>query len=635
MTTPGFCNQCGRAAPDDAIRCRTCGAMLPPGEGLMHPRRLARDLATALGPGFEVTSEIGRGGFARVYTVHDSALDRLLAAKVITPELTFSEVAMERFRREAAMVSKLVHPNIVPVLFVVQAGESPCIVMPFIAGESLHARTRREGALAGAVAVGVVQDVAAALDVAHRAGVIHRDVKPDNILIEGATGRALLADFGIARGPDRSQARLTTTGQVLGTPMYIAPEQAAGDFNVDHRTDIYSLSVVAFEMYAGRPPYTSANPQALYALHITAPIPDVRMFRSDAPEQVANVLKRGLAKAPEDRFESAGELADALAAAQGRTSLRTSQATVVGDGGRLDARLFRTADSAALDPVAALDGASDLGELRAALDVATPAIKQAIGRGEAQHAAQLIVAIVARQTGSPPAMRREADEALAQLASRPLVVALASAWLATSVEGQALLEAALVGLMPHGSAPLLELVRAERRAELVLLADRVGALTDQVSESLATDASPGLASVLVAALKESLRSATVIERRLAAVLRHPNAEVRRLALEAAALRGGQLAEHLGRLALADRDAAVRAAGIDAMAASGRREVLPDLGAILDNGTQAEQLLAVRALARLDLPEGQAILTKAAQHRRMLGSNAVADAAAAALKSAAH
>ncbi len=604
--------------------------MLPPGEGSTHPRRIARDLAAALGPGFEVMAELARGGFARVFTVHDATLDRLLAAKVITPELTFSEVAMERFRREAAMVSRLVHPSIVQVLFVVQAGESPCIVMPFISGESLHQRIAREGAMPLAVAAGIVQDVAAALDFAHGAGIVHRDVKPDNILLESATGRALLADFGIARSGDQT-GRLTTTGQVLGTPMYIAPEQAAGERDLDARTDVYSLGVVAFEMIAGVPPYTSPNPQALYSMHIIAPIPDVRVHRPDAPAAMAEALTRALAKSADDRFRSAGALADALVSGQGRTSLRTSKATVVGDQPTSDVRLFQTSSRNVADPLAALAAAEDLGALRDAIDAALAAVAVARDEGDGGQVARLVNAIAARRS-SPPALRRAAEDALASLATRPLVALLARGWSGSAQEVQATLESALSALMPAAQDQLLDLVRAERQAALVLLADRLGALTDHAAEALASDASPAVAALLVAALRESQRGAAVIERRLMTALRHPHPEVRRQALDAATQRGGVIAEHLGRQALSDRDADVREAAFTALGASGRREVVPDLAQVLEHGTEADQLGAVRALAALRRVEAEGPLRKAAQKRKLLGPSRVAEAAAAALAS---
>src|SRR5512135_3386815 len=197
MTTSGFCTACGAPAPADALRCASCGALLPPRDDPHDPRRVAHAVADALGKGYEVVEEIGRGGFARVFKVRDAGLDRWLAVKVIAPELTASPEATQRFRREVRTVARLVHPNIVPIYFVPAAADLACCVMPLVDGESLATRLRREGALPVAVACGIAQDVAAALEVAHAAGVIHRDVKPDNILLDGRSGRAMLTDFGI------------------------------------------------------------------------------------------------------------------------------------------------------------------------------------------------------------------------------------------------------------------------------------------------------------------------------------------------------------------------------------------------------------------------------------------------------
>ena len=311
MTVPGFCTQCGCAAPEESIRCAGCDALLPFGDARDHPRRLARDLAVALGSGFEVVGLLGRGGFAHVLKVKDRAADRWLAAKFVAPELTASQSAMERFRRETAMAEVLSHPNIVPILFARATDDFAYAVMPLVEGEPLAERLARDGALPLAVAAGIVRDVAAALDAAHAAGIVHRDVKTDNILLEAGSGRALLADFGVAMAEDGPR-RLTATGFVLGTPHYVSPEQASGERTLDGRTDVYSLGVVAYEMLAGRPPYVAENPSAVYAMHVVAPVPDVRAARPEVPDVWARAVARALAKDPADRFATAGAFAAAM-----------------------------------------------------------------------------------------------------------------------------------------------------------------------------------------------------------------------------------------------------------------------------------------------------------------------------------
>jgi hypothetical protein len=543
VSTPGFCPQCGVAALQEAIRCTGCEWMLPAGDDPHSARGLARALSAALGDGYAVIEEIGRGGFARVFRVHDIGLDRWLAAKVVAPELTTSAEIAERFRREAMTVARLVHPNIVPILFVPATPDMACYVMPLVDGESLAARLDREGAQPMVVAVSIAQDVAGALDVAHAAGIVHRDVKPDNILLEHASGRALLADFGIAKAADQ-QGRITSSGFVLGTPQYIAPEQAAGERALDARTDEYALAVVVFEMLAGRPPFTAPNAQALYALHVIAPVPDVRELRPEVPAAVAQALTRALAKDPAHRYPGAGTFAEALVAGLGRRSLRTSNAAVVDQVGADDVRLFRTTSaSAAGDPGAAVAAAEDLGALRDALAAARAAARVAVEREHGLRAAEILGAIAARREDPRPALRHEVQDALAELAEERLLLdALARAWTGASADGQQVVERVLVALVPAAGWTLLDIARRDRRAELVLLADRIGALTDAAGEALAADPSPTVVSLLLTALSETQRPIATVERWLAVAMRHAHPDVRALALGVAAQRSPQLAD---------------------------------------------------------------------------------------------
>ena len=620
MSQSGFCTACGVAAATEALRCTNCGALLPPGDDPHDPRRVARVLSESLGAGYEVVDEVGRGGFARVFRVRDLTLDRWLAAKVIAPELTTSPDATERFRHEATTVARLVHPNIVPIYFVPASAALACYVMPLVSGESLAARLKREGALPLSVAVGIAQDIAAALDAAHAAGVVHRDVKPDNILLEFQSGRALLADFGIARAP-RTGGRITTTGHVLGTPHYVAPEQAAGERELDGRTDEYALGVVLFEMLAGRPPFEAATAQALYALHVAAPRPDLRQWRPEVPPAVAAAVEKALSQDPAGRFPSAGAFAGAVVAGLGRRSLRSSGATVVERLATGDVRLFRatTSGTAVGDAHAALAGAPDLGAFRDAVQAASVSLGAAVRDGEVAKVAAVVRALAAASRDERPAFRQEAVTALrARGADATVVEALGRLWLQPGPDAQAASEEALASLMPDAGPALLALARRERRAEFLLLADRTGALGEQDALALVRDPSAGIAGLLIGALVESQRAPEAVERWLGAALRHPHPEVRRAALAAAVQRGGALAERLGRMGLADRDAAVRLAAIDALGASRRKEAVPDLAVILEASTATEQRRAAEALGQVGVVEAIGPLRRALLRRRLFG-----------------
>jgi hypothetical protein len=618
MATTGFCSACGKAVGADALRCAQCGAWLPPGDGWDDARALARELETTLGAGYEVVDEIGRGGFARVFRVRDVTLDRWLAAKVIAPDITGSPNAAARFRHEALTVAQLSHPNIVPIYFVPASPKLACYVMPLVSGESLASRLRREGALPLTVAVGIAQDVAAALDAAHAAGVVHRDVKPDNILLEVRTGRALLTDFGIARAPHIG-GRVSTTGQVLGTPHYIAPEQAAGEREMDGRTDVYALGVVVFEMMAGRTPFDAPAAQALYALHLAAPCPSVRQWRPDVPPAIEGALFLALAKDRDARFATAGAFAAALLTGLGRRSLRTSSATVVERVGPGDVGLFRTTTSTPVADVrAALRDAADLGALRDLLAGARAGLAEAVAGRDGRRVAETVGALAAAARDPRPAFRQEASAALRACATdAALVEMLAQAWTSPAPGAQTAAEAALSAMMPEAGAVLLALTRRERRSDWLLLADRTGALGEAEALALVSDASAGVAELLVSVLAESQRSPEVIERWLGAALRHPHAQVRRAVLAVAEQRGGGLAERLGRVGLRDRDEGVRLAALEALGSSRRKEVVSELASVLDGGGEPEQRRAAEALGRLGVAEALGPLRKVLAGRRLL------------------
>ena len=271
-------------------------------------------LQGALGPAYALERELGGGGMARVFVARDEALGREIVVKVLPPDAA-AAVSAERFKREIALAAGLQHPHIVPVL---GAGETanglPYYTMPFVAGESLRQRLAREGELPVAEIAAVLKDVARALAYAHGRGVVHRDVKPDNVLLSG--GAAVVTDFGVAKALSASATSgsgtpLTQLGTVLGTPAYAAPEQAAGDA-VDHRADLYALGVVAYEMLAGRPPFDHRGAQRLLAAHATETPEPILRRRPATPAPLATLVTRLLEKSPADRPQSADDVLRAL-----------------------------------------------------------------------------------------------------------------------------------------------------------------------------------------------------------------------------------------------------------------------------------------------------------------------------------
>lgn len=267
-------------------------------------------LQTALGQAFRVERELGGGGMSRVFVARDVALDRDVVVKVLAREST-AGVSGERFRREIQVIARLQHPHIVPILSAGVADGALYYVMPFIGGETLRARLAREGPMTVADAARVLREVLDALAFAHRHGVIHRDVKPENVLIEA--GHAIVADFGIAKAL-RESGTMTAAGVAMGTPAYMSPEQATADPTADHRADLYAVGVVAYELFTGAPPFSGSAQQVITA-HLTTPPAPLRDRRSDVPDALANLIERSLAKDPADRPQSAGEMLATLDAA--------------------------------------------------------------------------------------------------------------------------------------------------------------------------------------------------------------------------------------------------------------------------------------------------------------------------------
>ena len=266
---------------------------------------------SALQGRYRFERELGRGGMATVYLAHDLRYDRPVAFKLLRPEVSLG-LNTERFRREIATAARLQHPHICSVY---DSGEDEgrlWFTMPYVQGETLRARLKREGRLSVADAIRITRESAEALGHAHRAGIVHRDVKPENILLT-EDGVPMLADFGIARHVDKhSGEHLTEQGHHVGTPLYMAPEQAMAE-RAGPKADQYALAAVCYEMLAGSPPHAGPTIHATLARRLSAPAPGVRTYRPDAPAGVERVLSRALSIAPDDRFGSIGEFADALA----------------------------------------------------------------------------------------------------------------------------------------------------------------------------------------------------------------------------------------------------------------------------------------------------------------------------------
>lgn len=246
-----------------------------------------------------------------VYLAQDLQLQRLVAIKVLPPELAVRPELRERFLRETRVAAGFSHPNIVPVHAVEEHPQLLCFVMGFIEGETLGQRVRRAGPLGSAEAVRMLQEVAWALSYAHGRGVVHRDIKPDNILVERATGRSLVTDFGIARSSTSGATSLTQVGEVVGTPQFMSPEQAAGE-PLDGRSDLYSLGVVAFFAVTGRLPFDAPTAGAVMAMHLTQAPPRVSSLRPDLPQALCATIDRCLEKEPANRFDNGEALAAAL-----------------------------------------------------------------------------------------------------------------------------------------------------------------------------------------------------------------------------------------------------------------------------------------------------------------------------------
>ena len=274
---------------------------------------LREQLQAHLGSAYTIERELGGGGMSRVFLAREVRLERTVVVKVLPPPMA-AGVSVDRFEREIHLAAKLQHPHIVPLLTAGAAADLLYYVMPHIEGESLRARLAHDRELPVGETVRILRDVVEALAYAHAHGIVHRDIKPDNVLLSGK--HALVTDFGVAKAVAESSGKtaLTSMGVALGTPAYMAPEQAAADPNTDHRADLYAVGALAYEMLTGRPPFTGSSPQAVLAAQVSQRPEPVTSHRANAPPALAALVMRCLEKRPADRLQAAEELLTQLEA---------------------------------------------------------------------------------------------------------------------------------------------------------------------------------------------------------------------------------------------------------------------------------------------------------------------------------
>jgi tetratricopeptide (TPR) repeat protein len=277
---------------------------------------LREQLQQTLGTAYTLERELGGGGMSRVFVAEDTSLRRKVVVKVLPPEVA-AGVNADRFKREIQLAARLQHPHIVPLLSAGEMNGVPYYTMPFVEGESLRARLARTGAMSITEVIGVLRDVGKALSYAHERGIVHRDIKPDNVLLSGDS--ATVADFGIAKAIAAARtdggtvgATLTSIGASIGTPAYMAPEQAAADPSTNHRADIYAFGCMAYELLAGRPPFVASSPQRLLAAQMSDTPEPITVHRAETPPQLADLVMRCLVKEADDRPQSARELVQVL-----------------------------------------------------------------------------------------------------------------------------------------------------------------------------------------------------------------------------------------------------------------------------------------------------------------------------------
>ncbi len=274
--------------------------------------------------GFEILSKVGRGGMGAVFKARQITVDRIVALKVLPPNLAKDPTFTERFLREARSAAKLNHPNIVQAISAGQEGAYYYFAMEFVAGPTVARMLQSKGWLPERRALEIARDVARALEYAHNAGLVHRDIKPDNILVT-ADGTAKLADLGLAREIEQADVGVTQAGETLGTPNYISPEQIRGDVEIDGRADIYSLGATLYHMLVGEPPYAGPSGHVVMAKHLSDPVPDARKANREVSVAASAVIRKAMAKDPARRHSDAGAMLAEIERALGEPQHRAGR----------------------------------------------------------------------------------------------------------------------------------------------------------------------------------------------------------------------------------------------------------------------------------------------------------------------
>lgn len=314
-----------------------------------------------LAPAYELQDEIGRGGAGIVYRARDTRLKREVAVKLLPPDLAFRSDVRERFMREAETSARLNHPNIVQIYSVDERDGLAYFVMAFIEGQNLGDRVRMMGALPFTEARRLLREVADALSYAHRHGVVHRDIKPDNILLDRQSGRAMVTDFGIARAATEGDSRLTATGTAIGTPAYMSPEQCAGDRQLDGRSDLYSLGAVAYYMMTGQPPFTGPTTPVIMMKQVTEQAVPPSRLRGGVPPDLERIVMRLLEKDPANRFADGSDVVSALDGAPVTAAAQSSYPTLAASMPEASGRQFSPFNVPLAPPAQMITGLDNFG----------------------------------------------------------------------------------------------------------------------------------------------------------------------------------------------------------------------------------------------------------------------------------
>ena len=463
---------------------------------------IREQLQATLGQAYRIERELGGGGMSRVFIAEETAFGRQVVVKVLPPEL-MEGVSVERFNREILLAAKLQHPHIVPVLTAGETQGLPFYTMPLVEGESLRARLSRTGSLPITEAVSVLRDVARALAYAHERGIVHRDIKPDNVLLTG--GSATVTDFGIAKAFSASRTRgstqaLTQVGTSIGTPVYMSPEQAAGDPDTDHRSDIYSFGCMAYELLAGQPPFVEASPRKLLAAHMGAVPRNVGELRPDAPPALVDLVMRCLAKDADERPQQAAELARTLDTVSSGAGIPNLSPMLLGGPGMFRKALLLYAVVFAIVAIIAKAAIVGIGlpdwVFPGSLLVMALGLPMVLWTGYVQRVARRAIAMTPTFTpGGSPATAHGAM-AGGQLATMALKAAPRMSWYRTARGGLYALGAfvvviaAFMGMRAFGVGPFGSLLArgALNAREQVILTDFRATNTDSTLGRVVSDA---------------------------------------------------------------------------------------------------------------------------------------------------